>query len=407
MEKSQNALFTREFWVLCSGTVVFMASFGMVLPELPSILTELGHPDKIGWLVGLFTVGAFIARLYSGKIADNAGRIPVMLIGSSVAFIAGIGYLAMWWWAPREEGPDGSMSLAVMLLLGIRLFHGLSTGFRPTGATAFLTDVAPISRRGEALGFLGVAGNAGMALGPALGSFLAVEVGIDAMFACSTALGLLSLFLTTALNESLPDARRLKPRDFNLFKGKVLDWSTWRSSLAMLAPAFAFGTFLTVTPDFVADLGYTYKGSFNLLAVAASIAMRFVAGKASDRHGRIPLMVIGSWMLALGMVMLSLAETKASAAIAGLVYGMSVGINMPTVFAWTADLAKPGRIALALGTMLMALELGIGFGAFISGAIYEGVLERIPSLYAASAMVAVVSALALTAHGLHLRRARS
>ena len=378
----------------------------MVLPELPGILTELGHPDKIGWLVGLFTVGAFVARLYSGKIADRAGRIPVMLIGSGVTFIAGLAYLAVWWWAPRDAAPQGGMSLAVLLLLAIRLFHGLSTGFRPTGATAFLTDVVPMARRGEALGFLGVAGNAGMALGPALGSFLAVEVGVDAMFACSTALGLVSLLLTMALNESLPGARRMRPSDFNLFKGKVLDWTIWPSSLAMLAPAFAFGTFLTITPDFVADLGYIYKGAFNAIAVVASIAMRFVAGKASDRHGRVPLMVLGAWLLALGMGLLAFAETKFTAGLAGLVYGMSVGINMPTVFAWTADMARPGRIALALGTMLMALELGIGLGAFISGAIYQGVLARIPLLYGLAAGIAGLSGAVLTVHSVRVRWGR-
>lgn len=404
MEQPAPRLFDRRFYILCVGTVLFMASFGMVLPELPGILTELGHPDKIGWLVGLFTIGAFVARLFSGRMADSAGRIPVMLIGSVVTLIAGVAYLLVWWFAPRDAPPHGGMSVTVLLLLGIRLFHGLSTGFRPTGATAYLTDITPFARRGEALGFLGVAGNVGMAAGPALGSFLAVEVGYEAMFGAAAVLGLLALLMTLVLEESLPNARRITWQDFNLFQGKLLDFSTWRSSLAMLAPAFAFGAFLTVTPDFVGDLGYTYKGAFNMLAVLASIAMRFVAGKASDRHGRVPLMVLGAWMLAAGMYLLATATDQTSAAIAGVVYGLSVGINMPTVFAWTADMAKPGKIALALGTMLMALELGIGFGAFLSGALYEGVLERIPMIYKMAAAVAAVSGLALSVHGWRLKR---
>lgn len=380
-----------------------MASFGMVMPELPQIITELGHPDKIGWLVGLFTIGAFIARLFSGRMADAAGRVPVMLIGSSVTLIAGLGYLAIWLWVPQVDLPEGGMSLTVLLLLAIRLFHGLSTGFRPTGATAFLTDVTPFPRRGEALGILGVAGNVGMAAGPALGSYLAVEVGIEAMFAVAAFAGLGSLLLTLMLEESLPNARGIQWADFNLFKGKLLDFSTWRSSMAMLAPAFAFGAFLTVTPDFVSDLGYTYKGAFNMLAVVASILVRLISGKASDRYGRVPLMVVGAWLLALGMYLLATATDQTTAAIAGVVYGISVGINMPTVFAWTADMAKPGKIALALGTMLMALELGIGLGAFLSGAIYQGHLEMIPFIYKLSACVAVLSGLVLSIHGWRLR----
>ena len=60
---------------------------------------------------------------------------------------------------------------------------------------------------------------------------------------------------------------------------------------------------------------------------------------------------------------------------------MSIGINMPAIFAWTADLAKPGKVALALGTMLMALEVGIGAGAIFSGQRFAGDIAQIPGLY--------------------------
>ena len=66
-----------------------------------------------------------------------------------------------------------------------RLLHGMSTGFRPTGTTAFLTDITPLNRRGEALGYLGVAGMPAWP-GPAIGSWLTVEYGYNAMFIVST-----------------------------------------------------------------------------------------------------------------------------------------------------------------------------------------------------------------------------
>ena len=146
--------------------------------------------------------------------------------------------------------------------------------------------------------------------------------------------------------------------------------------------AFAFGTFLTISPDFVGSLGYVYKGSFNTIIVIASISMRLIAGRASDLRGRVPLMLIGGALLAVGMFGLSVAETKATAALFGVIYGMSIGINMPTIMAWTADLARPGKVALALGTMLMSLEVGIGVGAVFSGYQFQGDLSAISSLYA-------------------------
>lgn len=360
------------------------------MPELPGFLTKLGRPDLIGWIVGLFTIGAFSSRFISGRIADSAGRRPVMLFGTWVTMIAGLGYILIGWLQPELSSAWYGVPMVVWLFLLLRFLHGMSTGFRPTGTTAFLTDTTPLNRRGEALGYLGVAGNAGMAGGPALGSWLTVEFGYDAMFLTSSALGVLALILTLRLPESLPNSRKVRLQDLNVFSGPVLDWSSWPASMALLPVAFAFGAFLTITPDFVDSLGYVYKGSFNTIIVIASISMRLFAGKASDRLGRVPLLIIGSALLAVGMFGLALAQNQLTAALAGVVYGMSIGINMPAIFAWTADLAKPGKIALALGTMLMALEVGIGAGAVFSGHRFAGDVNAIPSLYAISGAFGLV-----------------
>ena len=95
------------------------------------------------------------------------------------------------------------------------------------------------------------------------------------------------------------------------------------------------------------------------------------------------------------MTTLGSATTKGVATIGALIYGASIGINMPTVFAWTADLAQPGKVALALGTMLMALEVGIGVGAFYSGMAFEGDVENIPELYYIAALGTAIAAIAM------------
>ncbi|MEY5044408.1 MAG: hypothetical protein RJA19_1635 [Bacteroidota bacterium] len=402
-----GTLFTPAFWRLCWSTVFFMASFGMLLPELPGFLAELGKPDWVGWIVGLFTVGAFVSRFFSGRMADRAGRLPVMLIGTAVTAISGLLYSVIHGWG----GSWGWMAVGVpwsaLLFMILRFFHGLSTGFRPLGTTAFLTDIAPLERRGEALGLLGVAGNVGMAAGPALGSVLAVELGYHALFIASSLLGWIALCMTYRLPESLPAARPVQWSDFNVLQGPVVDWAAWPSSLALLAPAISFGAYLTLSPDFVGNLGFEYKGTFNATVVLASVAIRFVAGKASDRHGRLPLLILGSWLLALGMGLLAIADTPALAMGAGVIYGASVGINMPTIFAWTADLASPGKVALALGTMLMALEVGIGAGAVLSGLFYGGDVGQIPSLFTALSILSAASALPLMAWAWFQRRRRN
>ena len=68
-------------------------------------------------------------------------------------------------------------------------------------------------------------------------------------------------------------------------------------------------------------------------------------------------------VLAVGMTLFSFASSVPVLLAAGIVYGLSIGINMPAIFAWTIDLAPAGKSATALSTMLMALEVGIGLGS--------------------------------------------
>ena len=374
--KNSETLFTKTFVILCVSTVLFMASFGMIMPELPGYLDLMGAGHLLGYIIGLFTLGALMSRFFSGKIADRAGRKIVMVFGTAVTAIAGFLYVMLGAVSDYSTG-----MLGVWLFLALRFFHGLSTGFRPIGSSALLTDIVPHDRRGEALGFLGVAGNAGMAGGPAIGSYLAVEWGYDAMFLASSFLGILSLLFTLKLPETLPNSRKVIWSDLNVFKGKNFDIAAWPAALSLLPVALSFGVFLTITPNFVDDLGYKYKGVFNTIIVVASILMRLFAGKASDKYGRKPLLAIGGLFLFVGMGILSIATTQLEAAVGGIVYGLSIGINMPTIFAWTTDLSPKEKIALGIGTTLVALEIGIGLGAFVSGSMFASDPTCLQDLY--------------------------
>ena len=123
--------------------------------------------------------------------------------------------------------------------------------------------------------------------------------------------------------------------------------------------------------------------------------MRFIAGKASDKYGREPLLIIGGFLLLIGMGVMSVADTKLMAAIGGAIYGLSIGINMPTIFAWTADLSSKGKIAIGLGTMLMSLEIGIGLGAFVSGSLFASDPTWLPVVYSTCAVLGGLASIIL------------
>ncbi len=152
----------------------------MIIPELPEYLTLLGGAEYKGLIISLFTITAMLSRPFSGKLADKIGRVPVMIFGAAVCLVCSLFYPIV-------------TTLAGFFLL--RLVHGFSTGFTPTGTTAYLSDIIPAQRRGEAMGLLGTASAVGMAAGPALGGSLANQLGLDFMFYCSSFLALVSIAL--------------------------------------------------------------------------------------------------------------------------------------------------------------------------------------------------------------------
>src|SRR5690606_25143732 len=110
-----------------------------------------------GYIISVFTITAMISRPFSGRLADTIGRIPVIMVGSVVCFSCSLIY---------------PLLTTVAGFLVLRLVHGLSTGFTPTGQTAYLADIVPVERRGEGMGILGTAAGIGMAGGPALGGLI-------------------------------------------------------------------------------------------------------------------------------------------------------------------------------------------------------------------------------------------
>lgn len=328
----------------------------MMIPELPGIITRLGGAEYKGLVIALFTLTAGLSRPFSGKLADTVGRVPVMIFGSLVCVVCSLLY-------PFTSG--------VAAFLALRLLHGFSTGFKPTGTAAFLADVIPADRRGEAMGLLGIAGNLGMAAGPAVGGFIAQQLSLDAMFIASSGAALLSVLVMIRMRETLPAALR-QPFRLGLLRirpNEIIEPAVLGPALVMMLTVVPYGVVLTLIPDLSDRLGLANRGTFFTVFTLASLAVRFGAGRVSDRYGRVVVLKVSSALLVLGLGMIALAHTVTALLTAAVVFGIAVGMNSPTVYAWAVDWAYDERRGRALATAYLALEIGIGAGALLAGSL--------------------------------------
>jgi MFS family permease len=74
-----------------------------------------------------------------------------------------------------------------------------------------------------------------------------------------------------------------------------------------------------------------------------------------------------------------------------VLYGVATGVNSPTLFAWTVDLADPVKRGKAMSTLYISLEIGILFGALGSAWIYGNDAAMLPWAFATGALLSMVA----------------
>ncbi|NLR91069.1 MFS transporter [Flammeovirga agarivorans] len=372
MEKQtvQN-IYTLQFWLLCTSSLLFFTSFNMIIPELPDYLTSLGGEEYKGLIISLFTVTAGLSRPFSGKLTDRVGRVPVMVFGVLVSCVCTLFY------------PFVGSAFAFLL---IRFLHGFSTGFKPTGTSAYLADIVPFDRRGEALGILGFCSSTGIGLGPIIGSWLAMETSLDMMFYASSAISLVSILILFGMKETLENPERLKLDHFIIRRNEVIDKNALPPAIVMLLCTTSYGVILTLIPDLSKQLGIENKGTFFMFFTGASMLVRVFAGRLSDKYGRVPVLKFSTILLVFALSWIGVASSATELFAAAILLGLGIGTNSPTVYAWTIDRSDPLHRGRAIATMYIALEIGIGVGAFLSAEIYNNIEEQIGWSFIASAV---------------------
>lgn len=381
MAEQLKRVYGLQFGLLCLSSFLFFSSFNMIIPELPDYLTSLGGEEYKGLIIALFTLTAGLSRPFSGKLADSIGRVPVMVVGSVVCVLAGFMYPLVG-------------SVAAFLLL--RFIHGFSTGFTPTGKSAYVADVVPMERRGEAMGLLGLSGSLGMAAGPALGGFIASEFTIDAMFYISSGAAFLSVAVIWHMRETVQSPQKFRLSLLRISRKEILEPRVLAPSLVMLLTAFTFGTILTIIPDFSNFLGIENKGLFFTSFTLSSLAIRFLAGRASDKFGRVMVLRVSTGLLTLAMLVIGAVSSATELLLAGILFGVATGMNSPTVYAWTIDLSHEAHRGRAMATMYIALEAGIGLGALGSGWLYGNENSNFTLVFWSAAVFSLLAFLYLT-----------
>ncbi|MBC7758696.1 MAG: MFS transporter [Phormidesmis sp. FL-bin-119] len=363
MSDLRHPIYNFQFGLLCMSSFLFSASFNMLIPELPAYLASLGGAEYKGYIIALFTLTAGISRPFSGKLTDKIGRVPVMAVGSLVCVICGLLY---------------PLLTSIAGFLWLRLFHGFSTGFKPTATAAYVADIVPGNRWGEAMGIHSVCFSTGLAIGPAIGSELTERFSINALFYCSSVFALFSIVILMNMKETLVKKEKFNLALLKINRKEIIEIRVIGGAVVTFLSYLSYGAILTVISDWGTHLGVANKGLFYMVFTVSSLVIRFVSGRLSDRIGRVSIIKFSLLLLVVALVFIGRANSPLHLMVAATVYGVATGMLSPALTAFIIDLSHPEHRGKAVATMYIALEAGIGIGAFMAGALYVSDIQMIP-----------------------------
>ncbi|NIB99046.1 MFS transporter [Halobacterium sp. R2-5] len=165
----------RAVAVVVGVVFIDLLGFGIIIPVLPFYVRSFGVSDVfIGLLAASYSLAQFSAAPVLGRVSDERGRRPVLMLSVGVA---GVAWLVFGF--ASEVGDAVGTTAGLAVLFGARLLAG-GAGGNISAAQAYIADVTPPERRAGALGLVGAAFGLGFVFGPAVGGLLASETAVSA-----------------------------------------------------------------------------------------------------------------------------------------------------------------------------------------------------------------------------------
>ncbi|MGE5859417.1 MAG: MDR family MFS transporter [Ignavibacteria bacterium] len=359
----------REMWIIAGGTLINRTGT-MVLPFLALYLTTKINlsPDKAGFIITFYGIGALVTAPFVGKLADKIGAFLIMKLS---LFFAGILLL----FYPFFHGYLQIMIITVIWAM-------INEAYRPANMSLISHVVSAEDRRAAfALNRLVI--NLGMSIGPVAAGFL-VLINYSIIFYVDAATSILAaIFLlffpvhSKYYSESNGEKNILKESGE---KSAFRDFDFIYFLLAMLPASMVIFQHIGAMPIFVVkDLNFL-PSVFGFLAMVNTILIIFVEvplniamSKWSDKLS----LALGAFLIALGFGSMAYASSIALIAFTIVIWTFGEMIFFPSSAAYVAEISPPGKRGEYMGMFQMLFSASLAFGPWLGTIVYEHFGARI------------------------------
>ena len=348
--------FGRPFWLLTLSNGFFFAGFHGLLPTVPLRALALGgSTTEVGLVAGIFVLASLLVRFFADKLLRTLGTRTCLVIGILIAGFSAALY---------------SVAPSVTALFGVRLVSGAGFGIGTTFYVTAIMEFIPAGRRGEGLGYFGLATTLAMACAPASALWIAGRWGFAPMFLAAAACEVIALatLCVCPLPARAPAATQTgAARASRGLFARLVEPGTRRAVVMVILFGTAYGGILNFVAVYARTLGLGLAGVYFLVGTGCIVLARLATRTVYDRFGVAWAVAPGGVVLAVGVAVLAYASGPVSFLASAALYGWGVGMLFPALQTETMAAVGPSRRAAASAAFSNALDVGLGGGSVVLG----------------------------------------
>jgi MFS family permease len=360
---SGNGAHPRLFPLVAAVVLVDTMFFAAVAPLLPYYSDELDlSKTAAGVLTAAYPAGTFAGALPGGWLAARWGVKPTLLCGVAILGVTSLVF---------------GFANNIVLLDAARFVQGIGGAFMWAAGMAWLVSASPPDRRGEMIGAALAAAIIGVLFGPVLGG-AATVVGPEIVFGGVSLLAVGLAAWAWRIPGVAPQPSPGLPALLAAMRRRPVLAGFWLFTL----PALFAGVIEVLVPLRLDDLGASGAaiGAIFLVTAAVEAVLSPLAGRVSDRRGRLFPIRAGLAGAVLMAVLLPLPGTAALLGVAVVFTFAALGAFWAPAMAMLSDASEDAGLDLALAFSISNLAWAAGHlvGAGGGGALADATADAVP-----------------------------
>ncbi len=354
-----NRLWTVDFILnLLTAHFMFAGYTAMLTVIPPYVLFRHGTEWHLGIIVGAFGIVGLLIRPFGGQWIYAFGPKRVAVAGTAIVAIGSLCYifaLSPWWLVP------------------MRMLQGVGLALGPVATSTIVANLAPPTRRAEAMAYMGNAINASFLYAPFVASSILEYVGDNSTgFAyafvfsgLAAAIGMISGMRISA--SRIAFEKPATPTAAAADKPPLVAKAAIFPTLVFLTYTFTTAPINTFLPLLAAQQKLGNPGLFYTVFSSTSILAMWQAGPIADRYGRSTVIIPGLLSVAVAMFVLNGAFFQAMFLSAGFFAGLGFGLLQPGIQSLTVDRVPLRERSAGMATLQQAWDIGGSAGSFVVG----------------------------------------